>query len=283
MSGNTRSVVLGLITILCWGSLATFSNLLIHVPPFFVLGVCFLFGGLPGVFSFREMFPGWKVSLLGIAGYFGYHFFLFYSFRYAPAIEANLINYLWPVIMVVVTPAFFKGEGLKWYHILGACLSVIGSVVLIAGKGGQIEAQYITGYLLAFGAAITWPAYSIGKKKLGPTSIWAVSGYCIGASALCFLTHFLIEPRVVLQGRDAWMLLFMGLGPFGIAFYFWDLALRAGDPKVIGALAYLTPVISTLGLVLFAGQTISKTTGIAMALIIGGASSGLLDFVPRKK
>lgn len=229
------------------------------------------------------MFPHWKILLWGVLGYFGYHFFLFYAFRFAPAIEANLINYLWPVIMVILTPVVFPEQKLKTYHIGGAILSVIGSVFLVAGKGGELKTENIIGYVLALGAAITWPVYSIGKKKLPATSVWAIGSFCLFSGILCLLTHYLIEPRVVLQADDAWKLLIMGIGPFGVAFYCWDVALRMGDSRVMGALAYLTPVLSTLGLVLFAGQEMVTTTFIAMLLIIGGASAGLLDFFPLKR
>jgi drug/metabolite transporter (DMT)-like permease len=282
MNQKSLSLVLGIVTILCWGSLATFGNLLIHLPPFYVLGVTFLIGSIPAFFKVREMFPQWKILLWGVLGYFGYHFFLFYAFRYAPAIEANLINYLWPVIMVILTPVAFPENKLRFSHIAGATLSVVGSVFLVVGKGGELRMENIFGYLLALAAAVSWPVYSIGKKKLPQTSVWAIGSFCFISGLLCLLTHFLIEPRVVLQGRDAWKLLFMGLGPFGVAFYSWDVALRLGDSRVMGALAYLTPVLSTLSLIVFAGQEMERTTFIAMVLIIGGASVGLLDFFPRK-
>ena len=283
MTSQNRALILGIITIVCWGSLATFGNLLIHLPPFFVLGVCFLLGSLPAFTHFKEMFPSLKITILGTLGYFGYHFFLFYSFRYAPAVEANLINYMWPVLMVMVTPYFFPQERLRWFHFLGAFLAVLGCALLVFGAEAESKGEEIyLGYLLAAGAAITWPTYSIVKKKMPPTSLWAVGGFCLGASLLSFLTHFLIEPHVVLQTPDALKLLVMGLGPFGIAFYCWDKACHLGDTKVLGALAYLTPVISTLGLVFFAGKSLSLSTGIAMVLIIGGASAGLLDFLPSK-
>lgn len=283
MNQKTQSLVLGLITILCWGSLATLGNLLIHLPPFYVLGVVFLIGSLPAWFRPKEMFPSLKVTAWGVAGYFGYHFFLFYAFRFAPAIEANLINYLWPVIMVILSPVFFPDLKLKTYHIVGAILAVVGSVFLVFGKGGELKSEYLLGYLLALGAAFTWPVYSIGKKKMRQTSVMAVGGFCFLAGFLCFITHALLEPHVVLQGHDVWKLVLMGLGPFGLAFYSWDYALRIGDSRVMGALAYLTPVISTLGLILFAGKPLIFTTGIAMVLIIGGASVGLLDFLPPKR
>lgn len=282
MNAKTEALILGLITILCWGSLATFGKLLIHLPPFFILGLTFLLGGLPSLLKPKEIFPSLKISLVGILGYFGYHFFLFYAFRFAPAVEANLINYMWPILMVLMTPVFFKNEKLSWYHLAGAAMAVVGCVLLVSGSAGELNHDFMKGYLLAAGAAITWPAYSILKKKLPPTSVWAIGGFCFGASLLSFITHFLIEPRVSLEAHDAWMILAMGLGPFGLAFYCWDRACMVGDTKLLGALAYLTPVISTLGLVLFAGQELVPTTAIAMVLIIGGASSGLMDLIPSK-
>jgi drug/metabolite transporter (DMT)-like permease len=283
MDLKKQSLILGIITILCWGSLATFGNLLLHLPPFYLLGVVFIMGSVPAWFRPKEMFPSWKILLLGSAGYFGYHFFLFYAFRYAPAIEANLINYLWPVIMVILSPVFFPEQKLKTYHIVGAVLSVIGSVVLVFGKGGELRMENIIGYILALLAAITWPLYSIGKKKMPATSPWAIGSFCLVSGILSFITHSLIEPPVSLVFHDAWKLILMGVGPFGIAFYCWDVALKNGDSRVMGALAYLTPVISTIGLVVFAGQEMVSTTFVAMLLIIGGASAGLLDFLPARR
>ena len=283
MNQKTQSLLLGIVTICCWGSLATFGNLLIHLPPFYVLGIVFLIGSIPSWFKPKEFFPAPKILLWGVMGYFGYHFFLFYSFRFAPAIEANLINYLWPVIMVILASVIYPEKKLKVYHIIGAALSVLGSVLLISGKGADLKWENMLGYFLAFCAALTWPIYSIGKKKMPATSIWAVGSFCLVSSLLCFLTHFLLGPRVVLQTKDLWVLVAMGIGPFGIAFYCWDLALRKGDARVIGALAYLTPVLSTLGLVLFADQEMVPTTFYSMLLIIGGAGMGLLDFFPVKR
>jgi drug/metabolite transporter (DMT)-like permease len=283
MHQKSMSLALGLITIFCWGSLATFGHLLVHLPPFYILAVTFLIGSLPGIFKLREVIPPFRTLILGVTGYFGYHFFLFYSFRLAPAIEANLINYLWPVFMVFFTPLFFKETKLKLHHFLGGLLATTGSVVLVASKGLDLELGNLKGYSLALCAALTWPLYSIGKKKLPPTSMWAISSFCFFAGILCLVTHFLIEPHVVLQPRDAWLLFFMGIGPFGVAFYCWDLALKNGDARLMGALAYLTPVLSTLGLIFFAQQSLDRSTLVAMLLIIGGTSTGLLDFIPRKR
>ncbi|MFL5785978.1 MAG: DMT family transporter [Bacteriovoracaceae bacterium] len=284
MTREKRSLLLGLITIVLWGSLATFGNLLIHLPPFFTLGVSFLIGSLLSLRNPREMFPSMKLLLFGTAGYFGYHFFLFYAFRFAPAVEANLINYLWPVLMVMMAPLFERNTQLRRYHFTGAILSIIGCLFLVSGApADSISGEESKGYALALMAAITWPVYSLGRKKFPSTSVCSIGGFCLSTGVLCLITHALIEPKVSLTFSESWKLICMGLGPFGLAFYFWDTATREGDARVLGALAYLTPVISTLGLVFFAGKNFTWSSFLAMFLITGGACLGLLDFRVRKQ
>lgn len=185
--------------------------------------------------------------------------------------------------MVFMTPLFFPQERLRWFHYAGAGLAITGCVCLVAGKGEGLNLHHLKGYGLAFLAALSWPVYSLGKKRMPPTSVWAISGFCLGAAVLCFVTHAWLEPRVHLILPDVIKLLFMGIGPFGLAFFFWDKGLQIGNPKVLGALAYLTPVISTLGLLLFTDEVLSGQGVLAIFLIIGGAALGLLDFLPSKQ
>jgi len=277
MNNSSKSILLSLTAVVMWASLASFGINLVHIPPFFTLAVAFLIGSIPCWLNPKAMFPDLKTFVVGSLGYFGYHFFLFMAFRFAPAIEANLINYMWPILLVMISPIFFKDAKLKWYHFLGAFLALIGCYVLVMGKGAELDFNYIKGYLLASGAAILWPLYTIFKMKSRPTSIHAIGGFCFGSSILCFATHLMIERSVGLQGTDFLNLIIMGLGPVGLAFYAWDMASKLGDTRVMGAISYLTPVLSTLGLILFAGQTMDKSTTIAMVLILCGASAGILD------
>jgi len=69
-------------------------------------------------------------------------------------------------------------------------------------------------------------------------------------------------------------LLLVGIGPMGAAFFFWDAGLKRGDSRVIGSLAYLTPLLSTLNLVLFADQRLTIISFAAMCMIILGALLG---------
>ena len=163
MGRKKLSLLLALITICLWASLATFGNLLLHLPPFYI--VSFLIGSIPGFFKPREMFPPWRTLIWGVFGYFGYHFCLFYAFRFAPPLEANLINYLWPVIMVLLGPLFFKESKLKFYHLLGGFFSIAGCFILVAGFRFEFKQENFFGYFLALTAAFIWPIYSLGKKN----------------------------------------------------------------------------------------------------------------------
>jgi len=277
MDQKYQSLSLGLLTIICWASLATFGQILSHLPPFYILGICFALGAIPGVFFKGKIFPSLRQSLWGIGGFFLYHFFLFYSFRFIPSLKANLINYLWPTFMVIMSSFVFK-EKLKWFHFLGASLAIGGCLLLsLEGKGSKEGSENLLGYFLALGAAFVWPIYSLGRKKRGEYGLSSIGGFCIGSSFLCFMIHLLIEPRVTLQIQDALTLFFMGLGPFAIGFYTWEMAVKKGDSKILGALANLTPALSTINLVYFGSQKPGEFTWYAVIFILLGSTVGMLD------
>ena len=78
-------------------------------------------------------------------------------------------------------------------------------------------------------------------------------------------------------------LLLLGAGPLGAAFFAWDAALKRGDPRVIGSLTYLTPLLSTLNLVILGNKPLTWVSTAAMLLIVGGAIIGSLDLWRRKR
>ena len=260
--------------ILLWASLALSSSKLAHLPPFFVLGIAFLIGALPVLVYWQRAFPPLNVLCVSVAGYYGYHFFLFTALRLAPPVEANLINYLWPMLLVLMTPIFFKEIKLTLFHWLGACVAFGGCILLMQGNETVQSPHALWGYLCAVGAALSWPFYSLIKKKLPATPTITIAGVCLVTALLCWPTHFLFEPTAHANAEDWYLLIWLGIGPFGMAFYLWDMALRNGDPRIVGALSYLTPVLSTLGLVFFTGIKPPWTTWMALVLITLGAVVG---------
>ena len=277
------AVLLALLSIVVWSSLAFLNSRVNALPPFLAVGVALCVGGLVGLFRAREWRVPWKTFAVGVGGIFGYHALLFAAFRIAPAVEVNLINYLWPLLIVLLSPVFLRGFRLGPMHVAGAVLGLAGAALIVSGGNLRPDAAYLPGYLLAAAAALAWACYSLLTKRLPPFPTGAVGGFCLVSGLLSIGLYFLERlgspgtPAPSLAAMDWLVLALLGLGPMGGAFYAWDAALKRGDPRVIGALSYLTPLLSTLNLVLLGGKRMSPTAGIAMSLIVAGAAVGSFD------
>lgn len=271
---NRRATRNALAAIALWGSLATLSVRLRAVPPFLLVGSALLLGSVFGLrrLSLRELRPA--PLLLGVYGLFAYHFCLFLGLRLAPPVEANLVNYLWPLLIVVLSPLVLPGTALTARHVAGALLGFAGAALLVTGGRLGFDAASLPGYLLAFAAAVIWSTYSLLSRRIGGLPASTISAFCLVSGALALACHALLEPRYAFRAGDLPALLLIGLGPMGAAFYLWDRALREGDPRVIGTLAYLTPLLSTVLLALLGGGRLGRLSAAAMALIVGGAVLG---------
>ncbi len=277
-----KSDLLALSAIVLWASLAALGVSLAHVPPFLLTGLGLLVGSLIALplsgFRWRE----WALPLgtlgLGVYGLFVYHLLLFMALRSAPAVEANLINYLWPLGMVVLAPLVLPGTRLTWTHVAAALLGFAGAAVAILGRGAAdgapLSGGLHIGYLYALGAALVWATYSLGTRRVPPFKTAAVGSFAALSGLLALACHVLFEPAVALSGRDWALIVLLGLGPLGGAFFLWDAALKAGNPQRIGLLAFLTPLLSTLVILVSTGQSLSLSVGLAAAMIIAAALWG---------
>jgi drug/metabolite transporter (DMT)-like permease len=273
---------LALAAIALWSSLATLGTLLSHVPPFLLTGLALLIGSVPAWPFYRQWRVSWLALALGVYGLFGYHFLLFMALRYAPAVEANLVNYLWPLGIVLMAPLFLPGVKLTTTHFIAACAGFTGAAIAIVGDSwlaGTLKGKgFAWGYLLAAVAAFVWASYSLMGKRLSlqgrgfPTAAIGLFGLVSGVLSL--LCHVLLEPPAALTGRDWLLLMVMGIGPLGAAFFLWDAALKKGDARQIGILSYITPLASTVLLLIATGRLLTSGIGLATVLILGAAFLG---------
>lgn len=272
--------LLALGAILLWSSLATLSVALSHVPPFLLTGLGLLGGSLIAFPLSRMKFSAFRVSgrtlLLGVYGLFGYHFLLFVGLRYAPPVEANLINYLWPLGIVVMSPLFLPGVRLRPGHYVASLLGFGGAAVAILGSAGTVAASgsFGIGYLCAFASAFVWSSYSLLTRRFGNFPNAAVGTFAFVSGWLSLVCHVAFEAAAVLTPTD-WLLIgAMALGPLGGAFYLWDAAMKHGDPRRIGLLAFITPLLSTSMLMGYRGQTLQPGIALAVVMIVGAAVLG---------
>lgn len=275
-----RSRLLALCAIALWGSLAAMSVSLRHVPPFLLTGLCLLVGSAIGLALSGFQLRAWRVPAstlaLGVYGLFGYHFLLFIALRHAPPVQANLVNYLWPLGIVLMAPIFLPGTRLRAVHIGAAVVGFCGAALAITGGSGLggISAEYLWGYLCALGSAFLWSSYSLLTQRVAPFPSSAIGLFALVSGLLALLCHWLLEPAVALGLRDWGLVAAMGLGPLGAAFYLWDAALKTGDARQIGLLSFITPLLSTSVLLGVNGQIPDTRIVLSAALIIGAAVLG---------
>ncbi len=259
-----------------WASLAALGVSLSHVPPFLLTGVALLVGSLIALPLSRFDFRLWRVPArtlaIGIYGLFAYHFLLFIALRHAPPVQANLVNYLWPLGIVVMAPLFLPGITLTRRHVIAALVGFGGAVLAILGRSGDgVEAVWAWGYLPALGAAFIWSSYSLLTKRVPAFPTAAIGSFALVSGLLSLACHYLLETPVSLSTQDWLLIAVLGLGPLGGAFFLWDAALKRGDARQIGVLSFLTPLLSTLTLLGMRGEAPSAPVILAGVMIIGAA------------
>jgi drug/metabolite transporter (DMT)-like permease len=268
-----------------WVSVASLGVLLAHLPPFLLTGVSLLIGGLLALPQVLRDPRQWRIPLstlaLGIYGLFGYHFMLFMALRLAPAVEANLINYLWPLLMVVLAPLLLKNMRLRPVHLGAGVLGFGGAALAILGAGGNAAGLQTTGgvgamggYLAALAAAFMWSSYSLLTQRVAAFPTAAIGLFALVSGLLSLLCHWVLEAPTPLSARDMLLLGLMGLGPLGGAFFLWDKALKLGDARQIGILSYLTPLGSTALLIVVTGRQWSWSIALAAGMIMAAAVLG---------
>jgi drug/metabolite transporter (DMT)-like permease len=268
------SHVYALGAIALWASLATLGVALRHVPPFLLTGLALVIGSVPAWPLARQWQVPARTLALGVYGLFGYHLLLFIALRLAPPVEANLVNYLWPLFIVVLAPVFLPDLRLKAAHVLAALAGFAGAAVAILGGASGANTAWSWGYLPALGSAFMWASYSLWTRRVPAFPTAAIGLFGLVSGLLSLACHALFEPATALSARDWMFIALMGIGPLGAAFFLWDKALKTGDARHIGILSYLTPLASTTLLLLVTGRPLTGAIAVAAALIIGAAVVG---------
>jgi drug/metabolite transporter (DMT)-like permease len=266
---TTPALLAAMGAIVLWSTLAALGHALAHLPPFLLTGIALVIGSVPGLWQWRRWRAPPIAFALGIWGLFGFHFLLFVALRLAPPVEANLVNYLWPLLIVVLTPLLLRGWRLEARHVAAALAGFAGAALAIGAAPATLDVRTALGFALAAGSALVWSTYSLLVRRVPAFSSWAVGGFALASGVLALGCHALFEPSTRIAPDDALLLAALGLGPMGAAFYLWDVAMKRGDPRVVGVLAYATPLLSTLLLVVLTGRAWTWTLAVAAALIVG--------------
>jgi drug/metabolite transporter (DMT)-like permease len=289
MTSSTATLI-GFSAILLWSLLSLLTVASGTVPPFQLAAMTFAIGGALGAASWLFR-PGatnalkqpWQVWALGVGGLFGYHALFFFALRLAPPAEAQLVNYFWP-LFIVLGSALLPNERPKLHHVVGALIALAGTAVLFFGRGGiTFAGAYLPGFACAFGAAVAWAVYSVLSRRFATVPTDAVAGFCLATAALAAIFHMAFETTHWPQTTPQWLAVAaLGVGPVGAAFYVWDIGMKRGDIRILGVASYVAPLLSTAYLVLAGYADASVSLAIAAALIAGGGLIAAKDLIARK-
>ena len=172
-----RATIIGSGAIALWSFLALFTSITGGRPAFQLLFLTFLCGGTVGLLAlivkgttFKKLSsqPP-KIWLIGIGGLFGYHFFYFTALGLAPVEDASLIAYLWPLLIVLLSPLVLDDK-LRWFHIMGAFTAFTGAILLLISKG---EASFSSGFSFGYSMALGSAMVHFTSKIIGASGFFA--------------------------------------------------------------------------------------------------------------
>ena len=289
MTSRTATLI-GLSAILMWSLLAPLTVATGKIPAFQLAAVTFAIGGLVGLLTFirrpeaiSALRQPPKVWAVGVGGLFGYHALYFLALRFAPPAEAGLLNYLWPLLIVLFS-SFLPGERLAPHHVVGALVGLAGTVLLLAGNGlSGFAPGELPGLLAAFIAAFVWATYSVMSRRFKAVPTDVVAGFCLATALLAATMHLLLEHTAWPETTGQWLaVIALGVGPVGAAFYTWDIGMKRGDIRVLGAASYATPLLSTAFLILAGFAKASANIALAAVLIAGGGLIAARDMFRKR-
>ena len=274
-----KATAIGFGAVLLWALLAVLTVASAPVPPLLLNALCFAVGGLAGLVwtvasgqaaGLRKV--PLRVYVFGTLGLFGYHALYFSALRLAPAAEAGLIAYLWPLLIVIFS-GLLPGETLRPGHLLGAAMGFAGAALIILRGGSEgFSSEHSAGFALAGLCALTWSGYSVLSRRLGAAPTSSVAVFCLASALLSGVLHVGFETTIWPDGPIAWLAtLGLGLGPVGLAFYLWDIGVKRGDIQLLGTSSYAAPLLSTLVLVATGFARPTWVLAAAAVLITGGA------------
>ncbi|MBB93642.1 MAG: EamA family transporter [Rhodobacteraceae bacterium] len=273
-----RATLIGFIAVLLWALLAVLTVGSEPTPPLLLNAICFAIGGTLGLvwtaatggLGQLAQVPA-RVYVFGTIGLFGYHALYFSALRLAPAAEAGLIAYLWPLLIILFS-GLLPGETLRRGHVLGGLVGFAGAALLISGGAKGFDPAHLPGYALALLCALTWSSYSVLSRRIGNAPTASVAVFCLATAVLSAGLHLALEDTVWPATPGAWAAtIALGLGPVGLAFYVWDIGVKRGDIQLLGTSSYAAPLLSTLILVATGVADPGWSLAIATLLITGGA------------
>lgn len=189
------------------------------------------------------------------------------ALRHIPAAEANLILYLWPVIVVLLAAALGL-TALRPHHLAGVALGLVGAALVI---GGGVAGLSWIGAALAAGGGIAWALFVVFRLWQGEAAPDALARGLALSAVIALALHLLFEDWVTPSPQTLLGTLLVGIVPLALGNLAWDHGVRKGNRVLLATLAYATPLVSALFLIAagLAAPTLGLLGGAALIVAAG--------------
>ena len=277
-----KSLLYAIVTILVWSTMAPVVKILLTAVPALealavssaiAVVVLLIYNVLSGKlkkmrdYSLRQYLT---MAGLGFLGLFLYSALYYRGLAELTSQEACIVNYLWPIMIVVFSILILK-EPFTPMKGIAMLFSFAGIVILSLGGSAAGDGNRLLGILCCLGAAVVYGLFSVLNKKLNYDQTIAMMIFWLVTAAGSAVLGLATEAWIPVEGSQWLGLIWMGLASYAVAYVFWALALSgAKNTAVIANLAFLTPFLSVIWSAVFLKEPLQINAIIALVLIVGG-------------
>lgn len=279
LSGPIRATIGAALAVMLWSVSALFYCWLKPVHGLQVASLSLVIGGLfcfliePRPSSLRAFVPRGVTEWSAILLLFATQVCYIYAFRSAPPGQVDLINYLWPMLLVV-SQSLLLQDPIRGKQVGGLVLGFVGPVIVVGGEvlRSGYNPSYLGGYACALASALCWTGYCCLVRQMGggPTRVARTTHHIVIAGLLSVILQSCIAGWHRMTLFQWAILIALSLAVFGLSYPLWHRGLRYGYYPVVGGMAYAIPLLSIATLIIGGQAELTWTLLIAPFFVVGG-------------
>ena len=238
--------------------------------------------------TFKQLFKITKKdiltsALIGFLNPFLYYAVLFKAYSLLPAQIAQPLNYLWPVVLVLLS-APLLGEKLKLISVVSLLVGFVG-VYVISTQGDLFgfKVNEPLGVLLAAGSSVIWAlSWILNQKDKRNEQTKLFWNFLFGFFYI-FISVVLFSELKLPEIKGIAAVIYVGFFEMGITFFLWMKALHLTERNDnISNLIFLSPFSALIFIHFILKEEIYYTTLIGLVLIVAGIFIQRIRFKSKK-
>jgi len=216
--------------------------------------------------------PKTTLAKLCLYGLFSYLYYAFYtaSLKSIPASEASMLNYLFPVLIVLLA-VIIEREKLTWPKMFLLGTGLAGTFLIVTS--GSIAGFVLTnaaGDLLAVLGAFSWALFTVlGKRDRTPLFasifVYVVVSFVCSAVSLFLFSEWTVPEPPVLAG-----IVWLSLSNIVFAYFIWFRILQMAPVALVSGMSYITPFVTLMFIFVLLGERVTLVQGAGFLLIMAG-------------